>query len=208
MYAGPGGNHMKNTFVVNGLSITIEGQPIAIDKLEVTSEMSAQELATSGGLIKALVGELKPLIQEAVKPVAIAPAPTPTSANNYKNSYDRSSTYNKGYNKNNENPKKNNITKEWRKISVPEELAPVGADKYRWHDQQYPCGDSVSIDGSTFGTVYMHIYSMNKKSFIIVRSGQVRYEDDIKVEDFNDFIQTINIPANVKNYIMQVINLK
>jgi hypothetical protein len=189
---------MKNTFNLNGLNITIEGQPIAIDKLEVTSEMSAQELATSGGLIKALVGELKPLITEAVKPV-VTPANTaaPTTNRNYKNNYKNKV----------EKPETKNITKEWRKISVPEELKPEGNDKYRWCSSKEYYGDSVSVDGSTYGVVYIHMYAMKRKSFIIIRNNEVRYEDDIKREDFHEFLENIKIPENIKNYIIKVVAL-
>ena len=67
---------MKNTFTLNGLNLTVDGQPINIDHLEVSSEMSAQELPTTSGLISGLIKEIKPLITEAIKPVAIAPTTT------------------------------------------------------------------------------------------------------------------------------------
>lgn len=201
MYAGPGGNHMKNTFVVNGLSITIEGQPIAIDKLEVTSEMSAQELATSGGLIKQLISELKPLITEAIKPVA-TPATTAvtTPTNNYKNRNNNSYKNNKNYdNKGNYNKPKS-ITKAFIEMPKPEALEAS--------DQIYKYKNIVTIDGSEYDCIHVHVYAMKRWMHVHVRPNNTSFiGSDIKAEEMEDFLSTIDIPVEIQEYIKKVVAL-
>lgn len=201
MYAGPGGIIMKNTFVLNGLNITIEGQPIAIDKLEVTSEMSAQELATSGGLIKALVGELKPLLSEAIKPVA-TPATTAvtTPTNNYKNRNNNSYKNNKNYdNKGNYNKPKS-ITKAFIEMPKPEALEAS--------DQIYKYKNIVTIDGSEYDCIHVHVYAMKRWMHVHVRPNNTSFiGSDIKAEEMEDFLSTIDIPVEIQEYIKKVVAL-
>ena len=211
MYAGPGGNHMKNTFVVNGLSITIEGQPIAIDKLEVTSEMSAQELATSGGLIKALVGELKPLIQEAVKPVAIAPTPTPTPApaNNYNRNNNHSNNYkNNNYNKGNYNKNDNHkdLQKIFSGIQKPECLTEKDSE-WKWKaSDSYNNRCSVCVQNDEFNVVRIHIMSHNCWIHIHKYPSETKI-DGCRFDQLPEFMKWSGIPDELQSYILKVVAL-
>lgn len=192
---------MKNTFVLNGLAIAIEGQPITIEKLEVTSELTAQELATSGGLIKALIGELKPLLSEAIKPVA-TPATTAvtTPTNNYKNRNNNSYKNNKNYdNKGNYNKPKS-ITKAFIEMPKPEALEAS--------DQIYKYKNIVTIDGSEYDCIHVHVYAMKRWMHVHVRPNNTSFiGSDIKAEEMEDFLSTIDIPVEIQEYIKKVVAL-
>lgn len=209
---------MKNTFKFDGINITVDGNPVEIKPIEFTNEISTQELATNGGLIMSLIKEIKPYIDMAIQ-ASNKPATTTTPINKNKNNnnkkinnYKSDNNYNKNNYKNDnkkyttpELPKHFSITKEWRKITIPESLKSDGVDKYRWTGKEYPIGDSVSVDGSTYGVIYIHIHAMKKKAFVVVRNNNVRFEDDIKPEEFNEFLDVIDIPKDIKNYIEKVI---
>lgn len=208
----------KTTLKIEGIQITINNNPISIKGFEIETEADVHEIAASGGNFNHLVETIgniaeafdnndhteikveakeiedKPKVEvkaepNEIKPVKVKKPELPVV------DFREVKT---------EKPKFN-ITKEWRKISVPEELKPNGTDKYRW------CGDTigetVSVDGGTYAVVYIHINSMGQKSFIIVRPENVKFEDDIKPEEFQEFLETINIPETIKEYIKKVIEL-
>ena len=206
MYAGPGGIIMKNTFVLNGLNITIEGQPIAIDKLEVTSEMSAQELATSGGLIKALVGELKPLIQEAVKPVATPAVTTTTPNNNYNKS-------NNNYNNNYKNNKNDNYKKESRQhnfdaIPKPEGFKEVGYKRWMYESGSYAGEDrlAVHVDNAKYGVIHINVMSAHQSVHIHMYPDNTTY-NGASPETIREILKHIGMPEELQHYILKVVAL-
>jgi hypothetical protein len=192
MYAGPGGIIMKNTFVLNGLNITIEGQPIAIDKLEVTSEMSAQELATSGGLIKALVGELKPLIQEAVKPVA-TPATTAvtTPTNNYKN-YDNNGMHQRAFDT----------------LPKPQELTEVGFKLWTYEVGSYSDGNrlKVNVDNTKYDVIHINIMSTHQQAHIHIYPDNTTWHG-VSMETLPEFLNHIGVSEALQAYLIKVVTL-
>ena len=197
---------MKNTFVLNGLNITIEGQPIAIDKLEVTSEMSAQELATSGGLIKALVGELKPLIQEAVKPVATPAVTTTTPNNNYNKS-------NNNYNNNCKNNKNDNYKKESRQhnfdaIPKPEGFKEVGYKRWMYESGSFAGEDrlAVYVDNAKYGVIHINVISAHQSVHIHMYPDNTTY-NGASPETIREILKHIGIPEEFQHYILKVVAL-
>ena len=48
---------------------------------------------------------------------------------------------------------------------------------------------------------------MKRRCFIVVRNDNVKFEDDITAVEFQDFLETIDIPSNIKDYIKKVIEL-
>ena len=197
---------MKNTFVLNGLNITIEGQPIAIDKLEVTSEMSAQELATSGGLIKALVGELKPLIQEAVKPVATPAVTTTTPNNNYNKS-------NNNYNNNCKNNKNDNYKKESRQhnfdaIPKPEGFKEVGYKRWIYESGSFAGEDrlAVYVDNAKYGVIHINVISAHQSVHIHMYPDNTTY-NGASPETIREILKHIGMPEEFQHYILKVVTL-
>lgn len=204
---------MKNTFVVNGLSITIEGQPIAIDKLEVTSEMSAQELATSGGLIKALVGELKPLITEAIKPATTPAVTTTTTApaithdrnnkdNNYKNNYKDIT------NSKNDNTRALNIQSSFDALERPEELR---EDKYKTWVYEYGSycnGDriKVNIDNTKLGVLHVNILTSYLQVHIHVYPDKTTWHGSSSAT-FHELLKHMGMPEAIQTYLLKVVAL-
>lgn len=198
---------MKNTFVLNGLNITIEGQPIAIDKLEVTSEMSAQELATSGGLISGLIKEIKPLIAEAVKPVATpavtTTAPTPTN-HNYSNNY-KNNNYNKGNNYN-KNDNHKDLQKVFSGIQKPECLTEKDSE-WKWKaSDSYNNRCSVCIQNNEFNIVRIHI-SANQTWVHIHKYPSETKIDGCRFDQLPEFMKWSGIPEELQSYIMKVVTL-
>ena len=214
---------MKNTFVLNGLNITIEGQPIAIDKLEVTSEMSAQEIATSGGLIKQLVGELKPLITEAIKPATPAvttKAPTPTNhnysnnySNNYKNKYNsnygNNNYKNDNYNKSNkDNTRALNIQSSFDALERPEDLR---EDKYKtwiYESGSYCNGDriKVNIDNTKHGVLHVNIITCYLQVNIHVYPDKTTWHG-ASAATFSEMLKHIGMPEELQAYLLKVVTL-
>ena len=214
---------MKNTFVLNGLNITIEGQPIAIDKLEVTSEMSAQEIATSGGLIKQLVGELKPLITEAIKPATPAvttTAPTPTNhnysnnySNNYKNKYNsnygNNNYKNDNYNKSNkDNTRALNIQSSFDALERPEDLR---EDKYKtwiYESGSYCNGDriKVNIDNTKLGVLHVNILTSYLQVHIHVYPDKTTWHGSSSAT-FHELLKHMGMPEAIQTYLLKVVAL-
>ena len=217
---------MKNTFRIESLAFTINNQPVELKGVEFTNEANAQELATSGGFINQLVETIgniaerfdnKPIkvepneieVEPKVEPVKVKPQ----SVNNdfceikvkekTKTPELPTATFSGG-----EPIKPLNVTKEWRKIPIPEEMKKTdNNDEYRWEGPKGLLGDSVSVNGSTYGAIYIHIYGMKRRCFIVVRNDNVKFEDDITAVEFQDFLETIDIPSNIKDYIKKVIEL-
>ena len=195
---------MKNTIKINGINITIEGNPVCLENIELTSEMSAQELATSGGLIKALVGELKPLIAEATKPVvtpAITTAPTNHNcSNNYKNN-----NYNKGNNYN-KNDKPKDLQKTFSDITKPECLTEKDAE-WKWKaSDSYNNRCSVCVQNDEFNIVRIHIMSHNCWVHIHKYPSETKI-DGCRIDQLPEFMKWSGIPEELQSYIMKVVAL-
>ena len=208
MYAGPRGIIMaKTTFKINSIALTIEGNPVELNGLEITTEATAQELATAGGNINKLVeiiGDIaerfdnqtpvKEIEVKDVKPVEVKkPQPMNTDFCEIK------------VKEKTEKPKFS-ITKEWKKIQVPVSLKEHKANEYRWSADGI-MGDYVSIDGSKFNVIFIIIRAMGKEAFVSVRADNVKFSNDICAEDFQDYIDVINIPEDIKDYIRKVVEL-
>ena len=195
---------MKNTIKINGINITIEGNPVCLENIELTSEMSAQELATSGGLIKALVGELKPLIAEATKPVvtpAITTAPTNHNcSNNYKNN-----NYNKGNNYN-KNDKPKDLQKTFSDITKPECLTEKDAE-WKWKaSDSYNNRCSVCVQNDEFNIVRIHIMSHNCWVHIHKYPSETKI-DGCRFDQLPEFMKWSGIPEELQHYILKVVAL-
>lgn len=204
---------MKNTFVLNGLNITIEGQPIAIDKLEVTSEMSAQELATSGGLISGLIKEIKPLIAEAVKPVATpavtTTAPTPTN-HNYSNNY-KNNNYNKSNNYKDSNYKKDNYGSHQRAFDAlpkPAELREVGFKLWTYEVGSYSDGNrlKVNVDNTKYDVIHINIMSAHQAAHIHIYPDTTTWHG-ASLETLPEMIKHMGVPEAIQAYLMKVVTL-
>ena len=193
---------MKNTFVLSGVSIAIEGQPIAIDKLEVTSEMTVQEIATSGGLIKQLIGELKPLIAEAVKPVATPAVTTtaPTPTNNYKN--------NNYKNNRNDNYKKESRQHNFDAIPKPEGFKEVGYKRWIYESGSYAGEDrlAVHLDNAKYGVIHINVMSAHQSVHIHMYPDNTTY-NGASPETIREILKHIGVPEEFQHYILKVVAL-
>jgi hypothetical protein len=202
-----GGNHMKNTFVLNGLSITIEGQPIAIDKLEVTSEMSAQELATSGGLISGLIKEIKPLIAEA----ATTTAPTPTN-HNYSNNY-KNNNYSNNYKNNNysNNYKKDNYGSHQRAFDAlpkPTELREDGYKSWAYEVGSYAEGNrlKIKVDNTKWDVIHINIMSTTQQAHVHIYPDTTTWHG-ASLETLPEIIKHMGVPETIQAYLLKVVAL-
>ena len=213
----------KMNFKINGINVTVDGNPITIENVEITTEADVHEIATSGGFINQLVetidniaerfdnGNRTPVEEIKVKvkeePVEVKPEPiTDFCEIKVKEKTKKpelpTSSWSGG-----QPVKKFNITKAWRAIPVPKSMKKTDKDQYRWEGEKGLLSDSVSINGATFGAVYIHVYGMKKRAFIVVRNDNVEFEDDIRPEEFQDFLDAISIPGDIKEYIQKVISL-
>lgn len=213
MYAGPKENTMKNSITINGLAITIEGCPVQLDHVELTSEMSAQELATSGGLIKALVGELKPLITEAIKPATTPAVTTTTTApaithdrnnkdNNYKNNYKDIT------NSKNDNTRALNIQSSFDALERPEELR---EDKYKTWVYEYGSycnGDriKVNIDNTKLGVLHVNILTSYLQVHIHVYPDKTTWHGSSSAT-FHELLKHMGMPEAIQTYLLKVVAL-
>lgn len=66
---------MKFEFTFNAISGTINGAPITIDGTKVSCEISAQELATYGGVITSVLDQFKDIFKNTTPTPAPMPAP-------------------------------------------------------------------------------------------------------------------------------------
>ena len=206
----------KTTFKLGDIEISINGNPVTIKGFEITNEATAQELATSGGFINQLVETIGNIAErfdngnhtpEPVKEIEVKKPQPVTDFCEIKEKTEKPELPTAIFRGGEPIKKPFNLTKAWRAIPVPEQMKKADPDKYRWLGKQYPIADSVSVDGGTFGVVYIHIEAMNKKCFIIIRPENVKFEDDIRPEDFADYMDAINIPGDIKEYIQKVIEL-
>lgn len=198
---------MKNTFVLNGLNITIEGNPVSIEHVELTSDMTVQEIATSGGLIKQLISELKPLIAEATKPVVTpavtTTAPTPTNNyNNYKNNYKDIT------NSKNDNTRALNIQSSFDALERPEELR---EDKYKTWVYEYGSycnGDriKVSIDNTKFGVLHVNILTSYLQVHIHVYPDKTTWHGSSSAT-FHELLKHMGMPEAIQTYLLKVVAL-
>ena len=204
---------MKNSITINGLAITIEGCPVQLDHVELTSEMSAQELATSGGLIKALVGELKPLITEAIKPATTPAVTTTTTApaithdrnnkdNNYKNNYKDIT------NSKNDNTRALNIQSSFDALERPEELR---EDKYKTWVYEYGSycnGDriKVNIDNTKLGVLHVNILTSYLQVHIHVYPDKTTWHGSSSAT-FHELLKHMGMPEAIQTYLLKVVAL-
>lgn len=204
---------MKNTIKLTGINITVEGCPVQLENIELTSEMSTQEIATSGGLIKALVGELKPLIQEAVKPVATPAVTTTTTApaithdrnnkdNNYKNNYKDIT------NSKNDNTRALNIQSSFDALERPEELR---EDKYKTWVYEYGSycnGDriKVNIDNTKLGVLHVNILTSYLQVHIHVYPDKTTWHGSSSAT-FHELLKHMGMPEAIQTYLLKVVAL-
>ena len=204
---------MKNSITINGLAITIEGCPVQLDHVELTSEMSAQEIATSGGLIKALVGELKPLITEAIKPATTPAVTTTTTApatthdrnnkdNNYKNNYKDIT------NSKNDNTRALNIQSSFDALERPEELR---EDKYKTWVYEYGSycnGDriKVNIDNTKLGVLHVNILTSYLQVHIHVYPDKTTWYGSSSAT-FHELLKHMGMPEAIQTYLLKVVAL-
>ena len=194
---------MKNTFVLNGLNITIEGNPVSIEHVELTSDMTVQEIATSGGLIKGLINELKPLIKEAVKPV-ITPAITtaPTTNHNYSNNY-KNNNYNKGNNYN-KNDNHKDLQKVFSGIQKPECLTAKDAE-WRWKTEATANNRcSVCVQNDEFNVVRIHI--LTNATWVHIHKYPTETKiDGCRFDQLPEFLKWSGMPEALQAYILKVV---
>lgn len=199
---------MKNTIKINGINITVEGCPVQLENIELTSEMSAQELATSGGLVKALIGELKPLIAEAVKPAVVTPAITtaPATNHNYSNNYkNKNNNYNKGNNYN-KNDKPKDLQKTFSDITKPECLTEKDSE-WKWKaSDSYNNRCSVCVQNDEFNIVRIHIMSHNCWVHIHKYPSETKI-DGCRFDQLPEFMKWSGIPEELQEYILKVVAL-
>ena len=200
---------MKNTFVLNNINLTVDGNPFSIDKLEVTSEMTVQEIATSGGLINNLVKEIKPLITEAIKPAttpAITTAPTTNHnySNNYKNYKNNNHNYSNNYNK---NDKPKDLQKTFSDITKPECLTEKNSE-WKWKGEADSIFNrcSVCIQNDEFNIVRIHI-STNQTWVHIHKYPTETKIDGCRFDQLPEFMKWSGIPEELQSYIMKVVAL-
>ena len=213
---------MKNTFVLNGLNITIEGNPVSIEHVELTSDMTVQEIATSGGLIKGLISELKPLIQEATKPV-VTPAVTTTAPNNYNSNRNYSNNYNKNNDRNYNNNYKNdnysnsnkdntralNIQSSFDALERPEEY--LKEDKYKtwvYESGSYCNGDriKVNIDNAKLGVLHVNIITAYTQVHIHVYPDKTTWHGT-NATTFHELLKHLGMPEELQAYLLKVVAL-
>ena len=204
---------MKNTFVLNGLNITIEGNPVSIEHVELTSDMTVQEIATSGGLIKQLISELKPLIAEATKPVVTPAVTTTTTApaithdrnnkdNNYKNNYKDIT------NSKNDNTRALNIQSSFDALERPEELR---EDKYKTWVYEYGSycnGDriKVNIDNTKLGVLHVNILTSYLQVHIHVYPDKTTWHGSSSAT-FHELLKHMGMPEAIQTYLLKVVAL-
>lgn len=199
---------MKNTVKITGINLTVESCPVQLENIELTSEMSAQELATSGGLIKALIGELKPLIQEATRPAVVTPAITTAPTNhNYSNNYknNKNNNYNKGNNYN-KNDKPKDLQKTFSDITKPECLTEKDSE-WKWKaSDSYNNRCSVCVQNDEFNIVRIHIMSHNCWVHIHKYPTETKL-DGCRFDQLPEFLKWSGIPEALQEYIMKVVAL-
>lgn len=197
---------MKNTIKINGINITVEGCPVQLENIELTFLMSAQELATSGGLISGLIKEIKPLIQEAVKPAGVTPNyNNRNNRNNYKNGtdkiYDNKKNYDHSDNKNHKN-----IQKTFSETTKPDCLKSKNGE-WRWKteaDSNNRC--SVCVQNDEFNVVRIHI--MNNNSWVHIHKYPTETKiDGCRFDQLPEFMKWSGMPDELQEYIRTVVAL-
>lgn len=202
---------MKNTFVFNNINLAVDGNPFSIDKLEVTSEMTVQEIATSGGLINNLIKEIKPLIAEATKPVTptvTTTAPTPNYSSNYKNN-----NYNKGNYKNTKNYGNNNYNpgshqRAFDALSKPAELTEVGFKLWTYEVGSYSDGNrlKVNVDNTKYDVIHINIMSAHQAAHIHIYPDTTTWHG-ASMETLPAMIKHMDMPESIQSYILKVATL-
>ena len=195
---------MKNSITINGLALTIEGCPVQLDHVELTSEVSAQELATSGGLIKALIGELKPLIAEATKPV-VTPAPTTTTPNDCnKGNCNKSNNYKN----NSKNYKKESRQHNFDAIPKPEGFTEVGYKRWMYESGSFSGEDrlAVHLDNAKYGVIHINVMSAHQSVHIHMYPDNTTY-NGASPETIREILKHIGMPETLQQYILKVVAL-
>jgi len=204
MYAGPGGKLMKNIIKINSIAITVEGNPIELNGIEFTNEASAQELATSGALIKGLINELKPLIQEAVKPQAtepvvrrverVEPTPTPAPVKVSATPVEKKSLERK------------NLSKAFREIERPVSLKETGFKTWEWKSQETIPTRIINVKASELDHVMISLKVSETWVHVHVRPDNTRIVG-VSPEDFIEFLNYGEFPGDVREYVEKVATL-
>ena len=205
---------MKTTFKLESIALTIEGNPVELKGIELTTEASGQEIATAGGNLNNLVeliGDIAERFDQTHTPIKEIKINPVTKVSEPKHEVKDVKAEKPELPTSNfcevEDPKpKFSVTKEWRKIPVPKSFSEHKPDEYRWSSDGL-MGDSVAVDGSKYNVIYVIIRAMNKEAFISIRNDNVKFSNDIGPEDFQDYIDVINIPDDIKAYIRKVVEL-
>ena len=198
---------MKNTIKINGINITIEGNPVCLENIELTSEVSAQELATSGGLIKGLINELKPYIDMAIQannkpatPVTTtAPARVVTGV-----PAPKQIPSNDGIIHAKEPKGSFSLTKAFTEMPIPENIESVSYMKYRFKNEQ----SEITVDASEYNCIHIHVYAMKKWMHVHVHPNNASFVgSDIKPEEMDDFLGASGIPVEIQEDVKKVVTL-
>lgn len=200
---------MKNIVKITGINLTVEGCPVQLEGIELTSEISAQEIATSGGLIKSLVSELKPLIQEATKPVTPTVTTTAPTNHNYSNNY--KNKYNSNYGNNNyknDNYKKESRQHNFDAIPKPEGFKEVGYKRWIYESGSFAGEDrlAVHLDNAKYGVIHINVMSAHQSVHIHIYPDNTTY-NGASPETIREILKHIGMPEEFQHYILKVVAL-
>jgi len=195
---------MNINLALNGLSTTVDGNPINIEHAEISCELTTQEIATGGGLISALSREFKPLIKEAVKPVVTPAITTAPTNRNYNNNH-KNNNYNKGNNYN-KNDNRKDIQKTFSEITKPECLTAKDAE-WRWKTEATANNRcSVCVQNDEFNVVRIHI--MTNATWVHIHKYPSETKiDGCRFDQLPEFLKWSGMPEELQSYIMKVVAL-
>jgi hypothetical protein len=162
--------------------------------------MSAQELATSGGLISGLIKEIKPLIAEAVKPVA-TPAPTTTTpVNNTRNNYKNN------YGNNNYNP--GSHQRAFNALSKPAELREDGYKSWAYEVGSYAEGNrlKIKVDNTKWDVIHINIMSTTQQAHVHIYPDKTTWHG-ASLETLPEMIKHMGVPEAIQAYLLKVVAL-
>ena len=199
---------MKNIFRLENITLTVDGTPVELNGLTIENESSVQEIATSGGLIKQLVQELKPLIQAAtttaparvrVTPIAEPPAdmirvarvsePTPVKVCE---TPETPST----------EPK--SLAKAFNEIKIPESMALKGYKTWEWKDTPKLATRMVNVSATDINHIMITIMSGDTWVYVHIRPNNTKI-NGVAPEEFKDFLEFCELPDEIREYLEKVI---
>lgn len=190
---------MKNTFKINSISITIDGNPVEINGFEISNEISTQELAAQGGLIKGIMNSVMPFVEkvttstmapikESFKEPVQAPVKEPMTTSF----------------KEVEETTEKCITTLFDSVEKPEALKPDGFRTWKWEDES--SHEYVEVIANNFNSIRVKVWSQNVLASIYVKPGEIRVYN-ISKELIPEFLKASSIPGDIQEYILKVVNL-